>query len=817
MRKILILFFLIPLVSLGQYKRGNSNFKGYKKNKNNYFKGSISGKVIDSNTEEPLEFASISLINTRWNKIIEGTITDENGKFKMFGILSGKYKIEVNYIGYESGELEFELTKKKPDIKLDNLKLKVNSKVLSELILKEDKPIYESKIDKIVYNVDNDINQGTDDASDVLRKTPLLSVDFEGNVELRGSKNIKFLLNGKASSFLSGDLSSALSMIPADQIKSIEVITSPGAKYDGEGEAGIVNIITKKTIIDGYKATIDGSFGSRINKNGYNFNIGKGRFNISGRGGVNYSWEREGITNYYRKDWNENGDTNFLFNNGTSTSQWIGYRGGINMYYDINAYNSISSDISFNGRKTPSNNFTEYRYINGFNDSLSDYSYDSNVDSERDVNRFEWNLDYIKTFDREGEELSVSYQLGTKLRDEETNISENNNIISLLNNNDEKNIDQTIQIDYIYPLRNNIFEFGGKLINRKQEMQYSTTSNNSEFILPLEVFDYNQSVAATYISSKINISEEYNFLAGIRYELTKINGEWMNNSNNPFDTSYHNLLPNLTISKSFGLGKDIKLSYSTRISRPSSRYINTNTDITNNKNIEVGNPKLIPSSTQQIELGYNSFGRKYQGSYYIYLKESKDIIESILTVSNDTSITTYENIGQNRRYGFNYYGSIRFKKLVLRGGFNISLYNSKDERFTERSNVTSYSYNYGGSYDLGKNWKAEAFGWYRSPNQTLQGSSTSFHMMSFGVKKEFSNKRGSLGLRIIEPFLKDGYKVFKTDLRGSNFEQISERKILFTSIGVSFKYTFGKLNFKSKNKNIRIKNDDVNDSENNEF
>ena len=158
---------------------------------------------------------------------------------------------------------------------------------------------------------------------------------------------IKFLLNGKASSFLTGDLASALQMIPADEIKSVEIITSPGAKYDGEGEAGIVNIITQKKVIDGYKASVDGSFGTRNNKNGFNLTLGKGRFSLSARGNAWYSWPREGNTTYLREDWNDNGDTNVLTNDGVSESQWIGYGSGINMYYDINAYNSISFYSSF--------------------------------------------------------------------------------------------------------------------------------------------------------------------------------------------------------------------------------------------------------------------------------------------------------------------------------------------------------------------------------------------------------------------------------------------------------------------------------------
>ena len=150
---------------------------------------------------------------------------------------------------------------------------------------------------------------------------------------------------------------------------------------------------------------------------------------MSARGSVHYSWPREGILNYERKDWDSDGDTNILTNNGVSESQWIGYRGGTNLYYDINAYNSIASDISFSGRNTPSENSTAYNYIG---DTL-EYSYNSNVKSTRDMKRMEWTTDYTKTFDNEDKELSISLQIGAKFNDEDTDISEQNGLIQLKN------------------------------------------------------------------------------------------------------------------------------------------------------------------------------------------------------------------------------------------------------------------------------------------------------------------------------------------------------------------------------------------------
>ena len=815
MKKIFILMLCLPMIIFGQ--RPSGDFSGFnKKNNSSYFRGNVSGKITDLNDGKKLEFANISIVNTKWNKVIEGTISNEDGKFNFSGILIGDYILQIKYLGYKLKEVEFKLTKKNPDINLKEIGLEIDSKLLGEITIDEQKPIYESKLDKIIYNAENDDAGASEDATDVLRKAPLLSVDFDGNVELRGSKNIKYLLNGKASSFLNGDLSSALQMIPADQVKSVEIITSPGAKYDGEGDAGIINIITKKKAIDGYKATLNGSFGTRSNRNSFNLTLGKGRFSLSARANAWYSWPRDGENTYIRKDWGENPDTNILTNDGESRSQWMGYRAGVDMYYDINAFNSISSDIGYRGRNTPSESSTLLEYTT--NDPLLSYSDSSNVDSKQKTNNIDWNTTYIKTFeDNEDKELSISYQIGAKIKNGSTIIDELNNTVNLENINDETNTEQTLQIDYTHPIGEHRIEVGGKVIYRDQKMDYNTLDLISlDYIFIPETFNYSQNVNALYLSSKLQLINDFSLLAGFRYENTVINGDWDNKSSEEFTNSYDNYLPNLTFSKKLSTGKSLKISYNNRIGRPSSSYINTNTNLTNNKNITIGNPNLTPMLTEQVELGYNSFGKKYQGSYFLYLKDSRDMFESVVNISNDTSITSYQNIGQVKYYGFNYYGSLRFDNLTLRTGFNIYSYESEDDRFNNRSAIL-YDYNFGFTIKFKNNWKAESFAFTRSPSQTLQGSSTSFSMMSFGIKKDFKNKRGSLGIKIIEPFAKNGQKVFTTELEGDNFSQISERKVLFTSIGISFKYTFGKLNFKSSKAKSTIKNDDIKEESQNEF
>jgi outer membrane cobalamin receptor len=688
--------------------------------------------------------------------------------------------------------------------------------MLSEVKISEQKAIFESKIDKIVYNAENDMNEGLNDATDVLRKAPLLTVDLEGEVSLRGSKNIKFLVNGKASSFFTSDIATALQMIPADEIKSIEIITSPGAKYDGEGDAGIVNIITKRKVIDGYKSTFSSSVGTRMNRQNANLSLGKGRFGLSARGGGHWSWPRIGDSNSKREDWDLSNPQNIntLIDSSNTFSQWIGYRGSINMFYDVNAYNSIMSDIRISGRNSFSDDSTTY-WIDGD----TTYSYNSYIKTSGNKTNIEWSTDYIKTFaENEEKELSISFQIGGSLGDDNIN-NDRNEIEQYSTSNDEKEIEYTLQLDYTHPfLEENKLEVGAKFIDRDKEIVNTTSSVLSIYRYPQDIFNYNQKVLASYISSDWNLANDIGIKAGIRYENTSISGDWKSGKESPFDTAYGNILPSLTIAKEFSQAESLKLSYNKRISRPGIKNINPNILRTNNFSITKGNPNLLPAKTHQIEMGYNKFGKKYQGSYSVYAKHTIDIIESYTSIENDISKIIFKNIGSSTTYGFSYFGSLRFDKLTIRSGFNLYQYTGSGNIDNKDISLTSnllYSYNFGGNYDLGKKWKVEGWGFFRSPSQTIQGTSTSFSMMSFGIKKDFKNKRGSLGMHIVEPFNK--YKVFTTDVSGENFTLYSERNLTFRSIGISFKYTFGKLTFKASNKQSNIKNDDVSEEENTDY
>jgi len=275
-------------------------------------KGKITGTLVDSLTGQPVAYATLVLKNEGKSREKDGALSDEEGKFK-----------------FDS----------------NNILLVPSDYVLDEVEITGERSLIENRADKIVYNVEQDASVAGGDATDVLRKVPLLTVDLNGNVSLRGSNNVRILVNGKPSGMFANNVADALKMFPADQIKKVEVITSPSAKYDGEGSAGIINIVTKRENIEGISGSVNLSVGNRQNSLFGSLNAGKGRFGMSSNGSMFLMLPADGVTSFERFD---NGVLT-SFNEGITETSRLGQNGSLNAFYDFNAYNAINASATLRG------------------------------------------------------------------------------------------------------------------------------------------------------------------------------------------------------------------------------------------------------------------------------------------------------------------------------------------------------------------------------------------------------------------------------------------------------------------------------------
>jgi len=786
--------------------------------------GRISGVLTDSLTGAPVEFATVVLINSKFGKEIDGTLTDEKGTFKLPEVKLGVYDIKFSFLGYQTKTVKaIKLTPEKPDSKLGTISFVGEGINLQEVEVTGEAAVIENRIDKMVYNADKDITNIGGDASEVLARVPMLAVDLDGRVSLRGSTNIQILINGKPSSMFSSDPGEALKSIPADQIKTVEVITVPTAKYDGEGTGGIVNIITKKSSIQGFTGTVNSTVGNRSNRAGIDLNLVRGRFGLNGGGNVSYSWPNPSTSTFLRED-RIGGQVRTLSQNGEGKSTWAGGGFRFGAFYDINAYNSINSNLNFRGRASGNDGNTLADFDDPINNVFQDYERITDVSSLR--GSFDWTTDYRKTYKGSEREFSMAFQLSgnVSLTDNEL-LQLSDNVPELfrneLNNNDGLNLEYTFQTDYVHPFGKNIkLETGARGVLRRIDSDFRfefKDPDQSQYQVDPErtdVFKYFQDVWAGYASFNFKLGKKYGLITGLRYEHTEISGDFQK-FDAPFANDYDNFLPSIIFNRKLGRFSNIRVSYSKRIQRPSLYYVNPFVNQSDPRDISFGNPELLPENTDAYELGYNTFIKGVVLNASVYYRLTNDVIEGILDIDNSgVSFTTYQNLGQRETIGINGFASATVKKaLTLRGGFDLLSYEGQGiidgQRITRQA--WQWKFNLGSTLKFGKGYTVQVFGFYNSPRQTLQGTRGTFSMLSIGFQKEFS-KRTSLGINAFRPFRRG--LSFPNELEGANFFQRSVREVVIRSFGINFRHRFGKLDFKQpRQRRSKIRNTDLKQGE----
>lgn len=766
--------------------------------------GKITAQIIDSATNKPVEFASVSVSKSGGDKVLNGAVADEKGMVKLDNLKAGEYRVTITFLGYTTKIIDpVKLSPEKPDFKLGKIFFVPNSKVLNSVNIEAEASLIENKIDKLVYNAEKDVTSAGGNAGDVMRKVPMVTVDADGNVALRGSQSVRILINGKPSSMMAGSVADAMKMIPADQIKSVEVITSPSAKYDGEGSAGIINIITKKKDVQGLSGSINLGVGIRQNHNNGSLNIRKGRFGVNSSFGGNGSWPQIATTNYRREDQVNDVQRVFIQNGRTKTYR-LGFFGQLGFDWDINSYNNISSSLRVN------------RFGNAqdgtVNSQLDTLAFNRASKGDFFTVGIDWTTDYRRTFKKKDQELGMSFQLtdNTTTNTTDFTLTSPNGTLMEKSNNKGVNREMTSQVDYTHPFANKMtLETGLKNILRQISSDYTYDVAGMQDPSRSNVFNYSQDVYASYVSLGYMMGKNYTMKVGTRAEYTAIAGNFATGAV-PFSNNYLNVLPNLSFSRTFAKFKTLKLNYTQRIQRPSLFYLNPYINTVDPNNISFGNPQLRPELTQQYELGYSSFWKGTMMNTSFFYKHTTDVIESVLSVdSNGRSMTTFKNMSRVNSYGLNLFGSISpISKLTIRGNINMYLdFITSQLNSLKKNQGISYNGNVMVSYTLPKGLSLESFGFFNSPRRTLQGTNPSFAMLNIGMRKELFKKKGSIGLNITNPFREN--RDFTSELRGDTFYQINTFSVPFRSIGVSFSWQFGKMEFSQGKKKKGINNDDL--------
>lgn len=731
------------------------SFTSISQNRSNFMqKMELSGTVLDEITKQPLPYATISIFKAADSSLVDGGITNEEGEFKL-ALNRGIYKVDISFISYlKASKYQVNLTK--GNLNLGVILLKSDNKTLEEVEVVAERSQMEFKLDKKVFNVGSDATMKGANASDLLDNIPSVEVDVDGNVSLRGSQNVRILINGKPSGLVGSSTTDALRQMQGSMIERVEVITNPSSKYEAEGEAGIINIILKEEKRSGINGSIELRTGIPDNHGvSLNLNVRRKKFNGFINYGLGFSdFDRGGKTeqDFFLTDtaYGTNIDRNY---NRRGLSQ--------NLQLGADIYLNDKNTLTVSGLYRFSDETNTGRLIyDDFNNNerLINSSTRISEEVEEDQNQ-EISLNYKKTFEQKGRELTAVFQYSNGNETEDSDINElitkgfglGTPELIQFSNNKENQTNYLFQADYEQPLKKNQkIETGIRAALRTIDTDYrvSEVQNGNNVILNqfTNIFEYVEDVYAAYgIYSKQ--FEKLSYQLGMRVEHSEIQTNLKTTGENN-RKSYTDFFPSAAFTYKLENEASLQWSYSRRISRPRFWYLNPFFTFSDARNIRTGNPDLDPEYTNSFEVGYLKYWKK--GSFYVgtYYKRSTQIIDRI-SFANDTGVTFSipVNLATRNSYGIetNFSKDIT-KDIKANASVNVFVSNQRGDYRDENFDVDAFNWNtrFSVKYALDKLTDFQLTSMYRAPNNSAQGKVKSMTSINLAASRDILKKNGTI-------------------------------------------------------------------------
>ena len=767
----------------------------------------ISGVISSLESEELLEYATITLLDPNDNNVITGGITDNLGRFSI-PAQSGKYNILIEYISFKN--LNLNNVDLNEDLNLGKIKLELDYESLGEVEIIAEETSVEIRLDKKIYTVGKDLTVRGGTGSDVLDNIPSVSTDIDGNILLRGNDAARILINGKPSRLV-GINSSFIKELPADAIEKVEVITSPSARYEAEGSGGIINIILRKSKKLGFNGSISANTGNpKSNSISTNINYRSGKINFFNSSSV-YDRIRPGSSSGITEYFNGSEPSTFFSEDRERERISDGYfiNNGFEWYIDDKTsllgsffYNDYSSD------NLESNTIRELDANSNILNTIIQNDYEDDVDNNR-----EYNLNFEKKLDEDGQLITIDLQYENSKEWENSIIDEN----SIVNESVIENIQSEsflIRSDFVLPIgENRQFEAGIRIESEDDITDYKVFDNiDNVFVEDLNqsnLFQYKEQISALYTQYGVKVDEKYSFLLGLRLEntLKNVNQLTIQDFTKIDDTG---LFPTFNFGLEFGDDETLTFGYNRRIRRPWSRFINPFPTKISPILIWQGNPYLDPTYSNNLDLGYV---KKYESSFTVntsaYFQKSTNSINTIIEETGEFAningvdvpivVRTPINLSTNERFGFELNLSYRKgRKWNINSNFNLfqnKVEGTYNDIVYDSENV-SWSFRLNNKVTLpGKvDWQTRMN--VRGPNETAVSKSDGDFSIDLAFSKELFKDNATLTLNIKDLLDQRGWR---NETFNDNFYNDFEYRWSQRSTTLNFTYRFNQ----KKNQNRR--------------
>lgn len=799
----------------------------------------IKGQVVDSLSNETVPYATLSIaLANAPQKAIKLLACDDDGKFTTTLKQPGTYIMSMQSLGKLPAVKRFTLSEGKKSLNLGKLFMNDDTQQINEVTVVAQKPLVTVEVDKITYSLEDDPEAKTNNALEMFRKVPMITVDGEDKIQLKGSSNYKIYMNGKPSNLLSGEnASDVLKSMPASSIKNIEVITDPGSKYDAEGVGGIINIITSKNAMQGYTGTVRanastlGSFGG----GGY-VSLKVGNLGLTANYGYNNRnspWNDSHSERETDEDRLAEGRPTKLIEDGRSKYKGPFQYGYLEASYEIDTLNLIS--VGANLFRGKSKNLSELdAVLNPLGDEFNSspiYKFHRNSVSEGTFGSTDLNVDYQHSTSKKDELLTVSYRFSQSPNDSESNTELSDVVNYYLSNeypkwniNDASTIEHTGQIDYTTPLFNKqTLEAGVKYINRQnksntlEQIYNDSTKMWEDHSRDNSQFRHTQHIYSAYLGYLIRLNK-FGIKAGVRAEGTSLKAEFARKPNMDFSTNYFDVVPNATLTYQIDMSTQIRLGYNMRIQRPGIWYLNPYINDVDPQNISQGNPNLDSEKSNNVNLNFSKFTQKFSiNASLSYTFVNNPIERYSFTADfpvddprsqyNGAMWNTYDNIGKKQQVGMFLYGNwspTTWFRIYMNGGLDYT--DLKAPTLDLKKDGVSGRVFAGTQFTLPKDFRINLNGGYFSPWIMLQGKQSPFYFAGLNVSKDFLKKKLSVSVGANNPF----WKTMKMEMttNGEGFRNVSTNWRSAREFRFSISYRFGTMKGQIKKVRRGISNDD---------
>ncbi|PVD50610.1 TonB-dependent receptor [Terrimonas sp.] len=792
-------------------------------------KNTIKGEI--SAGAKPVEAATVSLVAAKDSAVVKVEVTNKSGRFEIASAKQGTFLLLISAVGFEKqykGPFIFGNTQ--ADIDAGYITLQAIAKDLKAVVVTAKKPLIEQKIDKLVVNVDAAPTNAGATAMEVLEKSPGISVDNDGNISLKGKAGVIVMMDGKPTYLSAADLANLLKNTAASSIDQIEIMTQPSSKYDAAGNAGIINIKTKKSLKSGLNGSVTagGSIGllskgdvvyaTARSQNSLNFNYRKNKINIFGNYNPNFNKGRNELTinrNFYNPDGSISSKTDMSTSfKGRNNNHSV--KLGADYFIDKkNVVGVVFTGFGFFGNPNPSTITSIYNPDGSVQSGL----YSTTANNMKFLN-YTANVNYKHTFDSTGKEFSadidyVKYDnvsdmlLTTYPRDYSDKLGDP----VLLKGHLPSDINiYSVKADYTHPLKGDAkFEAGIKSTLVKNDNTVDYARDAGEGWIPdarSNHFLYEENINAAYINLGKKFNDKWSGQVGLRAENTNTKGKQVINDSS-FTRHYTNLFPTAFVSYAVDKNNQLTLSYSRRVNRPNYQDLNPFTFFLDSLTYKKGNPYLLPQFTHSIELSHNLKGKYI---FSVNYSRTTDVISEIIRQNTDEKIifATTENISTFRNMGLSITAPFKWAPWFNTNVF-ANLYNNHYKGMYNAEPIdlsyTAYMVNVTNSFTITKGFSAELSGFYRSKSVNQLLVIDPMYQMSIGLQKSLLKDKATLRLNFRDPF---GWQKFGGVSRYGDVDVTIRNRWDTRQISASLTYRFGKNTIAPSRKRATGVSDEIN-------